>query len=307
MRRYITIILTAILCCINTSNAKTNFFESNIFESVTSEDKVAILMVHFGTSHNDTRAKTIDALNERVKAQYPDIELREAWTSRMVINIIEKRGNGATKIDNPEEALLRLKEQGYTHIIIQSSNVIEGIEMESLRRDVLAARDSFKEIRVGNPLLYTTEDYQRVVDALKAKQPKNSALVLVGHGTYTPATAQYAMVDYLIRDRGYEAMHIGTIEGYPNYDSMLERLKREDVKRVLLMPFMFVAGEHAKNDIDGEWRESLIEEGYKVEVLLEGLGELPAIQEIFLDHIDFATKNQMYDIIEKKSGYANQK
>ncbi len=293
------------ICCFNAASAaKTNFFESNIFEGMTQGDKMAILMVHFGTSHADTRAKTIEALNRRVKEQYPKIDQYEAWTSRMIIRIMGKRGE---KILNPMEALQQLKAEGYTHVIIQSSNIIEGVEMESLRRDVLALKSDFKEIRIGNPLLYTTEDYEVVVDALHSKQPSGSALVLVGHGTYTPATAQYAMIDYIIRDKGYSAMHIGTVEGYPNYDTMLSQLKKEATKSLLLMPFMFVAGEHAKEDINGEWRESLTEEGYSVKVLMEGLGEIPAIQELILKHIDYATKYQMYDIMEKKSNYANPK
>ncbi|MFI3317110.1 MAG: sirohydrochlorin cobaltochelatase [Rikenellaceae bacterium] len=301
MRNTITLAIALILCSLGVANAKTNFFESNIFEGLTSGDKVAILMVHFGTSHNDTRAKTIEALNEMVKDRYPHIEQREAWTSRIVIGIMEKRGE---KILNPRQALAQLRDDGFTHIIVQSSNIIEGVEMESLRRDVLTARADFKDIRVGNPLLYTTEDYQVVVDALRQKQPEDSALVLVGHGTYTPSTAQYAMVDYVIADRGYRAMHIGTIEGYPDFGSMLCRLKQDKRKRVLLLPFMFVAGEHAKNDIDQDWREQLEEQGYQVTVQLEGLGEMRAIQELFLEHLDWATKHQMYDIIEKKAAYA---
>ncbi|MFR9650808.1 MAG: sirohydrochlorin cobaltochelatase [Rikenellaceae bacterium] len=300
----ITLLLMAILAGLEAISAKTNFYEENLFDSLSNGDKVAILMVHFGTSHSDTRSKTINALNERVSERYPDIEQREAWTSRMVINIMAK---GGERIDNPAEALAQLREEGYTHIIIQSSNIIEGVEMESLRRDVLAARANFKEIRVGNPLLYNRGDYEVVVDALRERQPSKGALVLVGHGTYTPATAQYAMVDYIINDRGYKAMHIGTIEGYPDFDSMSARLKRDRVKEVLLMPFMFVAGEHARNDIAGDWSEELTEQGYRVSSLLEGLGELPAVQELFLEHIDFAIKNRMYDIIEKKATYAAEK
>ncbi len=304
MRQKLTLLLIVLCCSIGSTMAKSNFFESDFFAGVKPNDKVAILMVHFGTSHSDTREKTINAINRKAKEHYPNIEQREAWTSRMIIRIMAKRGES---IPTPKEALLKLKEDGYTHIIIQSSNVIEGIEMESLRRDILAVKDGFKDIRVGNPLLYTTADYECVVDALRSKQPKESALVLVGHGTYTPATAQYAMVDYVIRDKGYEAMHIGTVEGYPDYDSMLARLKKESTKQVLLMPFMFVAGEHAKNDIQGDWRESLEKEGYTVKVLLEGLGEIPAVQQLLLDHIAFATKWQMHDIMEKKVGYANGK
>ncbi|MFR9535794.1 MAG: sirohydrochlorin cobaltochelatase [Rikenellaceae bacterium] len=304
MRNKIILLLTLLFGISNIAIGKTNFYKSNLFDGVSSGDKVAILMVHFGTSHSDTRAKTIEVLNNIVAEKYPDIELREAWTSRMVINIMASRGE---QIENPEEALKRLQKEGYTHVIIQSSNVIDGIEMESLRRNVLAAKDKFKDIRVGTPLLYFPNDYEVVVDALKEKQPSNRALVLVGHGTYTPATAQYAMVDYVIRNKGYKGMHIGTIEGYPDFESMSASLKDDEVKDVLLMPFMFVAGEHAKKDIAGDWSNDLTERGYNVTLRLEGLGELQAIQNLFLEHLDFAIENQMYDIIEKKADYAAEK
>ena len=31
----------------------------------------AVLMVHFGTTYDDTRAKTIDAINAKVKKEFP--------------------------------------------------------------------------------------------------------------------------------------------------------------------------------------------------------------------------------------------
>lgn len=301
MKKKLSLLLLLMCSLFNGVASKTNFYPSNLFDKMEEGDKVAILMVHFGTSHDDTRAKTIGAINAAIKAKYPDIEQREAWTSRLVIRILEERGE---TMENPAQALERLKQEGYTHIIIQSSNIIEGIEMEALRREVLAVKDDFKDIRVGNPILYTIRDYEVVADLFRSKQPAKSALVLVGHGTYTPATAQYAMFDYVLRNKGYAGIHIGTVEGLPDYDSMLARLKAERVKNVLLMPFMVVAGEHAKMDIKGDWYSRLSEEGYNVTMLLEGMGEFAEIQALVLEHVEFAIHNQMYDIIEKKALYA---
>ncbi len=281
-------------------SAKTNFMKSDFFETIEEGDRAALVMVHFGTTHADTRVKTISALTELAAKQYPQLSVFEAWTSRMIIRIMDKRGE---RIPTPLELMQQLKSEGYTHVILQSSNIIEGVEMESLRRDIAAMQGEFKDLRVGNPLLYSPEDYSRVVEILKSKQPQNRSLVLVGHGTYTPATAQYAMVDYMLRDKGYSGIHIGTIEGYPTYDTMLKNIEAEGEKELVMMPFMFVAGEHAKNDIAEEWKALLTEAGYDVEVILEGLGEDSEIQQIFIDHIEFALKNKMYDIIEKKAGY----
>ena len=51
------------------------FEEDNIFDHVTDGDKVAILMAHFGTTHEDTREKTIDIINDMVTAHYPMIDM----------------------------------------------------------------------------------------------------------------------------------------------------------------------------------------------------------------------------------------
>lgn len=155
-----------------------NFVASDLFASLRPGDKAALLMVHFGTTHDDTRALTIDAINQKAKETFKDVEIREAWTSRIVMRRMKARG--VEKL-NPVEALEKLKADGYTHILIQSTNIIEGIEMESLRKDAAAMRPSFKEIRIGNPLLYTPEDYEAVIAAITRKGAKEGATLLVGH------------------------------------------------------------------------------------------------------------------------------
>lgn len=138
----------------------------DVMQHLQEGDKIALLMVHFGTTHDNTRALTIDALNQKAKAEFPQLEFREAYTSRIIMRRLAKRG--MRKL-NPVEALAQLKADGYTHVIIQSTNIIDGIEMESLRKDIDLMRPLFKEIRLGMPLLYTPEDYKQVIDCLVAK------------------------------------------------------------------------------------------------------------------------------------------
>lgn len=90
-------------------------------------------MVHFGTTHDDTRVLTIDAINAKAREAFPDLEIREAFTSRIIIRRLKARG--IEKL-TPLDAMLRLRSEGYTHVIVQSSNIIDGVEMESLRRDM---------------------------------------------------------------------------------------------------------------------------------------------------------------------------
>ena len=204
----------------------------------------------------------------------------------------------------PREALMRLAEEGYTHVLIQSTNIIEGVEMESLRKDAAAVADKFKEVRIGNPLLYSVEDCERVVEIMAKNCPVQGALVLVGHGTYTPSTATYAMIDYMAKAKGYKNIMVGTIEGYPSFDEMLAQLKASGKKEVTLLPFMLVAGDHANNDIAVDWKEALEKEGFKVNVRMEGLGQNPEIQNLFIDHLRFSSLHKVKDIMTKKKEYA---
>lgn len=293
------------LCMPVYANSEGNFVQDDILQNLHSGDKIALLMVHFGTTHEDTRALTIDAINQKAREQFPQMEIREAYTSRIIMRILNKRG--IRKL-NPVEALAQLKAEGYTHVIVQSTNIIDGIEMESLRKDLDLMRPLFKEIRLGMPLLYSPEDYKQVIDCLAEKGQEKTFTILVGHGTYTPATAQYAMLDYMLQAEGHTDFAVGTVEGYPTFDNAISRVQaKKKIKQVQLIPFMFVAGDHAKNDIAGDMKEALEKKGYKVSVRMEGLGENPAIQQIYIDHINFIIKHKQIDIVDKKKGYANAK
>ena len=131
-----------LFCILSQSvRAEGNFMESDLFGSLKDGEKGAVLVVHFGTTHEDTRAKTIDAVNKKIAEAFPGIEVREAWTSRIVMRRL--KAQGIQKM-NPEEALKQLKADGYTHILVQPSSIIDGIETESLRKDIAAQQQDFK-------------------------------------------------------------------------------------------------------------------------------------------------------------------
>ena len=295
-----TFLIMALVTLSSFGHDATTSEHSDFFKNMKSGDKAAILMVYFGTTHDDTRAKTIDALFDRVQKEYPDVEVRNAYTSRIVLKRLKDRN---IDIQNPVEALKKLHDDGYTHVLIQTSTVIDGVEMESLNKNVDELTGLFKDIRIGNPLLYTPDDYKSVIKALTSNYKNDTAYIWVGHGTYDPSTAQYTMVDYVLKAEGYDNCFVGTIEGYPAYEDMLVQLNKSGLKNIVLVPFMFVAGEHAKNDIAEDWKEDLEKEGYNVTVDMRGLGENPQIQDIYLDHLKFITQHRKVGIMEKKAIY----
>lgn len=271
------------------------------------ENKTALLMVHFGTTYDETRSKTIDAINAKAAQTFPELTLREAYTSRIVIRRLKERG---IVRETPLDALLRLRADGFTHVIVQSTTLLEGAEMESLRREVASVEGFFEDIRVGAPLLYDVADCAKVAEILAARHAdatdarKKAHVVLVGHGTYTPATATYSQMDYLFSAQGNPLFHVATLEGYPTFETMLARLKAAGARRVTLVPLLFVAGDHVTNDIAVDWKEALEAEGLQVDCRLEGLGEIPEIQDIYLDHIRYSLHHAPVDILQKKQEYA---
>lgn len=69
-----------------------NFVSSDMLASMKPGEKAALLMVHFGTTHDDTRTQTIDAINAQARKAFPDLEFREAYTSRIIIRRLKTRG-----------------------------------------------------------------------------------------------------------------------------------------------------------------------------------------------------------------------
>ena len=261
------------------------------------EKTKAILVVSFGTSYEDTRKKTIDTIEADIAAAYPQYRIYRAWTSKMIMAKLLKRDG--VKINNVTEAMEQMAADGITHVIVQPTHVINGIENDLMKEDALAFRDRFASIRFGTPMLTSEQDNQLTIDAVASEfsfLAPDELLVLMGHGTTHFANSVYAALDYTFKDRGFENIYLGTVEAYPSMETLLKGIKKHHPRKVHLAPFMIVAGDHAKNDMNGSdpdsWRSQIEAAGYKTECHLKGLGEYPAIRKLFISHLQEAMKEE---------------
>lgn len=250
----------------------------------------AILVVSFGTSYEETRKVTIDAIEASIAEAYPDYKIYRAWTSKMILAKLKKRDN--LHINNVKEAMAEMAADGITDVIIQPTHVINGIENDLMKEDALSFRASFNSIRFGTPLLTSEEDNLAVMNAVAdefSDLEEDSVLVLMGHGTTHFSNAIYAALDYAFKDKGHPNIFLGTVEAYPTMESLMRMVKAYQPKKVVLAPFMIVAGDHARNDMAGDdpdsWYSQFVNEGFHVECVLKGLGEYPGIRQIFNEHI----------------------
>lgn len=268
----------------------------------TDTGKKAILVVSFGTSYADTRELTIEATEAKYRETYPDYEVVRAFTAQIIIDVLEER-DGIT-VRNVEEAFKYLKDNKFSDIIVQPTLVMNGAEYDEMLAIVETEKENFAKLRIGAPLLTHVDDYVNVVEALRdeiemAVTAEDEAVVFMGHGTHHFANATYPALEYFFHDAGLNNVFVGTVEGYPLIDDVIERLNENGIKKVTLYPLMLVAGDHASNDMAGDeedsWKTILKKEGFEVETVLRGLGEDEKIQAIYLEHTEAAMSAETHE------------
>ena len=258
------------------------------------EAKPVILVVSFGTSYNDNRDLSIGAVETAIQEAYPDWEVRRAFTAQTVIDILDERDS--LDVDNVTEAMDRLVADGVKKVVIQPTHVMNGAEYDDVVAEVTPYADQFEGFAIANPLLTSYEDYQAVIEALMADNENagstDTALVYMGHGTHHFANATYSQMQLMLQAEGYENAFVGTVEGFPALDNVLAGVTAYGASKVILAPFMVVAGDHANNDMAGDeedsWKTAFANAGFEVECVLEGLGQNTGIQAIYVDHVQAA-------------------
>lgn len=257
-------------------------------------EKTGILLVHYGTSNDKSRAQTIDKLNSRVAETFPDCAVVEAYSAPSVIKTLAKRGIKKLYIS---QALDSLKALGCNKLVVQSTMLLDGVMTEMLRTEVGKVKNDFRAVSVVRPLLYSVDDCRTMIEMLtkslladKSVATKKSQVVLVGHGSDSPANAMYSQIDYLLKAEGKSSWHVGTIEGFPKRENVEQELKNSKNKNVILVPLLYIAGSHQKEDIDGVWKTQLQTKGYHVDVFGKGIGEMTEIQNMIIGKIDAQIK-----------------
>jgi len=252
--------------------------------------KPVLLVTSFGTSYYDTRTKTIDVVEEVLQNAYPEYEVRRAFTAQIVIDILEE--DEGHEIDNVEEAMERLIADGVKEVVVQPTHVMAGFEYDDVVKEVSKYEGKFDSLKISNPICVDDADYNALVKVLIEETAQynveGTAVVFMGHGTHHEANATYATLENKLHEAGYTNYFIGTVEGAPLIDEVIESVKATDTTKVTLLPLMIVAGDHANNDMAGDeedsWKTAFVNAGYEVECVLNGLGQYEGVQQILIDH-----------------------
>lgn len=290
--------------------------------------KNAILIASFGTTV-PSAVQSITNITDKVKEAYPATEVRTTFTSNIIRSIWKKRQAEPQKwLDQgiPEEILYvkniiatigDLVEDGYTNIVVQPTHMFFMEQSHDLRQyinglaSIRTMKSKWKPINtlvMGRPALGMPGDvysYHEDVEAVcktlagdaKAAKKTGATLVYMGHGNEHWSTGIYAETQKKMREMYPDVTtFIGVVEGAPALDDFVGHLQYAKSKKVLLKPFMIVAGDHATNDMagpeDDSWKSVLTKEGYEVEAVLEGLGSNDEFAKVFVNHIADAAKER---------------
>ncbi len=253
--------------------------------------KKGILLVAFGSTIPEAHV-SFDNIEQSVKKGLPGVPVYWSYTSRIIIKKMAKEGK---QLATPAEGLAKMMRENFTHVAVQSLHTIPGAEFHGMLKNVhkFAGMDKgIKKVLVGYPLMATSEDVQRVAEAIikviPKERKKKEGVVLMGHGTHHPANVYYAALAYHLQKLDPN-IFVGTVEGWPEIDDIKADLKKRRIKKIYLMPFMSVAGDHARNDMAGpsadSWKSMLEKEGINCVVVLKGTAEFQEFVDIWVDHL----------------------
>ena len=271
-----------------------------------------LLVVSFGTSFNDSRAKDIKGVEDALQAAYPDWSVRRAFTAQIIINHVQARDG--EKIDNMQQAMDRAVANGVKNLVVQPTHLMHGAEYDEMMEMIDDYRDKFESVAVAEPLLgevgadatVINEDKEAVAkavtaeavatagyDSVEAAAKDGTAFVFMGHGTSLTAKISYSQMQTVMQTLGYDNVFIGTVEGEPestSCENVIEAVKAAGYTKVVLRPLMVVAGDHANNDMAGadedSWLSQFEASGAfdSVDCQIAGLGGVADVEQLYIAH-----------------------
>lgn len=257
--------------------------------------KKALIVISFGSTFTETRLKDIGGIEQCLAESFPAYDQFRAFTS----NIIRKRlAEKGLSIDDPEEVLKKLVENGYEEVIIQPTHLLHGEEFEQKIEALQAVyAPNFKKFLISQPLIVDEIDYELTACAIASQFPalgKNEGIMLMGHGTPRNNNKAFGYT-YNKMQAVFDSMNlpvvVGTVEeeDSPNFETALELVLERGYKKVHMYPLMVVAGDHANNDMYGDeidsWKCQVEAKGIKTEGHLHGIGRNKAVQALYVQHV----------------------
>lgn len=301
------------------------------------EHKNAVVLAMFGTTVEPALQSLLN-IRAKIEDKFPNTTVRIAFTSNIIRKKWQHRAEDAEykkahpeipddilHVKTPLATIADLQNEGYNNIVIQSTHISMGEEFLDLKTYVQALLDMgtfkkpkykpFHKVALGRPALGThgvrfpyAEDIDTLTKAMapdvKLAAKEKAGIVYMGHGNehFPGSGGGYLEFAAKMRKTYPEVVTvIGTVEGYPGVEDVMEMLRLYGVKKVILKPFMVVAGDHSMNDMASDeadsWKSILTKNGVEVVTVTKGLGENNTVADIFVNHAVDAAQEAGIDLL----------
>ena len=265
-------------------------------EALGANPKPVILVVSLGTSDDSSRHITIGAVEDAIQERFShDFDVRKAFTSQAVIDELAERSG--VEIDTVEKALDRCAADGVRTLIVQPTFVTDGSEYADLESVLRERAAMFDDLVLCNPLLTESEDYDAVADALARAFARHddgaTAFCFVDYGAEGNNGAACSRLQEAFAAKGYGRFFAGTAEAEPSCAEVMAAASAAGCTKAVLRPLAVAADTAATTVIaDHEnpesWASQFLAAGFETTCVIEGLGQLNAIDEIFAAHVEQA-------------------
>jgi len=210
-----------------------------------------ILIVAFGTMSAAAR-QAYATFEAEVRAAFPEREISWAFTAKSLVARLREKGEEVRLLP---EAYADLRARGFERVALLSLHLVPGEQ----HRGIVDEDRQGLTVACAGPFLATEADIEAVAQSLAAGLPQDRPVLVVAHGH--AHEAQY----------NAELKALGARLAQLHPDLLMTRLEGDEAPEALeafiarararggvhVEPFLYVAGDHVRNDILGDEPESL--------------------------------------------------
>jgi len=260
------------------------------------KEKPAVIIAAFGST---TRARAaLDMFQAHLDRHFSAHEIFWAYTSEII-----RRKTGLPSL---HQTLAQVEAAGFRKAVVQPLHVFPGTEYRQIQETCAY----FPGLRVfmGETLCHRWAFIRQTLAVMEQDflPPDRGMNLLALHGTplaADPVNIVYMGVEKLVTDR-YPHVLAAAVEGIPDPEALFLRMKNQGmadrVKQVRIIPMMYFAGMHVRDDLMGgedSWRTRLEEIGFTVDCpmvesekkpLFKGLAFYPEVTGFLAERLERA-------------------
>lgn len=248
-----------------------------------------ILIITHGSSDLAADLAFSDLLYAELKEKYPGALVCQAYSAPKTLQRLD-RDRTQTPVNTVPELLDYMQAEGVTDLYVLAANLNPCKKYSRVVGMIEPCRSAFSSVRISPPLLNREKDPAEIAGVLScilkdASSPDTDLIVLAAHTANDEITALWQPVIDRLQKNCIVPIRLIFHNGEPGFSDLLSDLSTAaGNQNIVVVPMMLFGGRHLQKDLmaeKGSLSAMLKQAGHNVTVSPKGLGEYPAIREMF--------------------------